>query len=143
MQRAVLLMLITAACASTPNRGALTGAETPRAAVETFLAAARAQDMQAVSVVWGNAKGPQRDQVERQELEKREVIMIALLRHDQSSISAPQSAPEGKMRMTVDLKQGTLAASPVFTVVKGPSSRWYVEDFDVQLLQNKGFGRKP
>jgi hypothetical protein len=149
LRRAALLLIVAAACHNNPTvggtsrAGALTGADNPRAAVEGFLAAARAQDMQAMSVVWGNDKGPQRDQVERQELEKREVIMIALLRHDQSNISAPQTAPAGRLKMTVDLKQGALTASPVFTVVRGPSNRWYVEDFDTQVLQNKGFGRKP
>ncbi|HVT39820.1 MAG TPA: hypothetical protein VHE78_12290 [Gemmatimonadaceae bacterium] len=148
MRRAVLLLIAAAACHSNPpasgvsGTGALTGADNPRTAVERFLAAARAQDMQAISAVWGNDKGSQRDQVDRQELEKREVIMIALLRHDQANISAPQAAPGGRLKMTVDLKQGSLTASPVFTVVRGPSNRWYVEDFDTQLLQNKGFGRK-
>jgi hypothetical protein len=149
LRRAALLLIVAAACHSNPpsagtsRAGALTGADNPRAAVERFLAAARAQDMQAMSVVWGNDKGSQRDQVDRQELEKREVIMIALLRHDQSDIGTPQTAPGGRLRVTVDLKQGSLTASPVFTVVRGPSSRWYVEDFDAQLLQNKGFARKP
>jgi hypothetical protein len=122
----------------------LTGAETPHAAVERFLEAARAQDLQAMSVVWGNVKGSQRDQLDRQDLEKREMIMVALLRHDQSNISAPQGALGGRVKFTVDLKQGPLAASPIFTAVRGPSNRWYVEDFDLTMLQNRGFGgRRP
>ena len=140
---AALVLLFVAACSRPPSGGGLTGAENPRAAVQRFLAAARAQDMQAISVVWGNTKGPQREQIERVELEKREQIMIALLRHDQSSISEPRNAPDGRLTVIVELKQGARTASPWFTLARGPSNRWYVEDFDLVTLQNKGFGSKP
>ena len=143
MKHAIAFVLLLAACSGAPSGGALTGAENPRAAVQRFLAAARAQDMQAISVVWGNAKGPQREQIERAELEKREQIMIALLRHDQATISEPRNAPDNKVTVIVELKQGVRTAAPWFTVARGPSNRWYVEDLDLVTLQNKGFGSKP
>ena len=143
MRKALWCLVFVAACHSAPAGNVLTGADSPRSAVERFLAAARAQDMQALSVTWGNDKGPQRDQLERQELEKRELIMIALLRHDQAKISEPKRIDGGKMVLTVDLKQGKRSASPTFTTVMGPSSRWYVVDLDLLMLQNKGFGGKP
>ena len=96
MRQALWCLVLVAACHTAPAGNVLTGAESPRSAVERFLAAARAQDMQALSVMWGNDRGPQRDQLERQELEKRELIMIALLRHDQSKISEPKRIDGGK-----------------------------------------------
>src|SRR5579883_1210574 len=54
---------VTVACRSTPTRpsGDLSGAPSARGAVERFLAAVRAQDLQAMSVVWGTKNGPSRD----------------------------------------------------------------------------------
>ena len=142
MKRIALLLLFAAACKTVAIGTSRTGADDARSAVERFLAAARAQDLQALSVVWGNEKGAQRDQLARAELEQREVIMIRLLRHDQSRISEPQRAPNGRLALTVDLKQGALTASPVFTAVRAKSGRWYVENLDLTMLQNKGFGGK-
>lgn len=142
MKRAAFLLLLLSACKTVPLGSSNTGADNARAAVERFLAAARAQDLQAMSVVWGNEKGAQRDQLARPELEQREVIMIRLLRHDQARIAEPQRGANGRLAMTVDLKQGTLTASPVFTTVRASSGRWYVENVDLTLLQNKGFGGK-
>jgi len=55
--------------------------------VDQFLAAVKAQDLQAMSVVWGTSKGPARDQLERSELEKREIIMQGCYDHDGTASS--------------------------------------------------------
>jgi hypothetical protein len=111
--------------------------------VEKYLAAARAQDLQALGVVWGDEKGPTRDHLPREELEKREFVMLCLLKHDQARIGEPVAAVGGRYTMQVELTQGQVKANVKFTVAKGPSNRWYVQDFDSQLLQNAGFCKKP
>src|SRR4051812_48548394 len=58
------------------------GADSPRAAVDGFLAAVKKQDLQAMSMIWGTEKGLARDQMSRDELEKRLVIMQCSLNHD-------------------------------------------------------------
>ncbi len=60
-------------------RGQMTGAASPHLAVEQFMAAARAQDLQAFSAVWGSERGAARDVVDRSQLEKRELTMMCYL----------------------------------------------------------------
>jgi hypothetical protein len=144
VKRFGVLLMLAAACRTVvvPDTS-LTGGSTPRAAVERFLAGARAQDIQAIGAVFGNEKGPLRDQADRANVERQLLIQLQCLRHDKATISEPGRGERGLQLFTVDLAQGNLSASPRFTVVRGPSNRWYVEVFDIVLLQNKGFCNKP
>ena len=131
-----LLLLVAAACSRTPapNRS-LTGAPAAKLAVEQFLAAVKAQDLQAMSTAWGTVKGPARDQMERTELEKREIIMQGCYEHDKYRILDDVPSTEGRRLIRVELTKGAITARPRFTAVKGPSDRWYVEDADIQAVQ--------
>lgn len=142
MRRLALILVVAAACRSTPP-GSLAGAPAPRAAVDQYLAAARAQDLQALGAVWGDEKGPTRDRIPRAQLDQLLLVQICLLRHDQARIGEPTAAPGGRLVMQVDLAQGTLNANVKFTVARGPAGRWFVQDFDSTLLQNKGFCKRP
>ena len=73
--------------------------------------------------------------------EQREVIMVCALRHDQAKITEGAATVGGKMVFNVDLVQGLLQATSKFTVVRGPGGRWFVAEFDIVTLQNKGFCR--
>jgi hypothetical protein len=143
VRRLAVILVLAAACHTAPVGNSLGGAESPRAAVEKYLAAARAQDLQALGVVWGDEKGPTRDRIPRTQLDQLELIHICLLKHDQARISEPSQSVGGRFTMQVDLTQGQLKANVKFTAAKGPSDRWYVQDFDSQLLQNAGFCKKP
>lgn len=112
----------------------LPGAAAPRAAVERFLAAAKSQDLQELSIAWGTSKGPARDQFERTELEKRLIVMQGCYDADKYTIGDEQPGDNGKRIMKVDLTKGTVTKSPRFTTVKGPSDRWYVEDADFSAV---------
>lgn len=128
------LLVAIVACRRTVG-GPEAGATSSVAAVEQFLSAAKAQDLQAMSAVWGNAASPVRDRVDRQQLERRLMIMTCHLRHDGSRIGAAQTAPAGKLTHRVDLTQGAKKASPVFTTVRNTKTgRWFVEDFDFQSM---------
>ncbi len=130
----LLLILLVAACAR-GGTGPLAGESSPRGAVERFLAAARAKDLQQFAAVWGTAKGPARDHMERGELEKRELVLFCLLTHDQSRIGASQMAEAGKQQFPVELQSGIRSASTRLTVVRGPSDRWFVENVEVEPLR--------
>jgi hypothetical protein len=140
VKRIVLLLVLAAACrtVAVPDTN-LTGGQTARGAVDRFLAGARAQDIQAVGAVFGDDKGALREHSDRAITERRLLIMLQCLRHDKAVISEPARGESGRQLFTVELTQGTLTASPQFTVVKGPSDRWYVEVFEIVKLQNKGF----
>lgn len=141
VRRLTLLLVFTAACRSAPVGSGPAGADSQTAAVERFLAAARAKDIKAMGDVWGDESGPSRNKFATQEVERRELIMVCLLQHDQSRIGPSSRTEGGRFAMSVDLSQGTLQATSKFTVAKGPSDRWYVQDFETVPLQSKGFCR--
>ena len=89
----------------------------------------------ALGAVWGNASGPARDAISREELEKRELIMMRCLRHDKYDIAGDAPNPGGSRAMVVNLTYKDLSRSTNFIVVQGPSKRWYVEKFDLDPLQ--------
>lgn len=131
----VVLLATLAGCRGGAVGGAEPGAAGSEMAVAQFLSAARAQDLQAMSAVWGNADAPTRDRVERQELERRLIIMVCHLKHDESRIGPAQVGEAGRILHGVDLKQAQKEASTVFTTVRNTKSgRWYVEDFDIKPL---------
>jgi hypothetical protein len=134
-----LLAVALAACAhsATPGPGRqLTGAESPRKAVEAFLAAVRAQDLQAMSVIWGTSRGPARDVVDRAQLERRELIMQCYLNHDKFQILS-EAPSQGEARsFAVSLTKGQLTRETSFTTVRGPSDRWYVLEAQLEPVKD-------
>lgn len=141
MRRLILLLVFIGACRSVPLGSGPGGADSQTAAIERFLAAAQAKDIKTMSDVWGDESGPSRNKFATKELERRELIMVCLLQHDQSRIAPASRTEGGRFAMSVELTQGALKATSKFTVAKGPSDRWYVQDFETVPLQSKGFCR--
>ena len=140
MKRVALLLLpYVAACASLSGGGDGAGAESPSAAIQQFLAAARRKDLSAMANVWGTEKGPASKSLARQELERRELIMIQCLAHEQATLGASTPGEAGRLRIPVELTLVTLKARPAFKVVKGPGGRWFVEDLEISVLRDGGF----
>ncbi len=133
---AVVAMLAVVGC-RTPAPGAVqTGAERPRRAVELFLAAVNAQDIQAMSVVWGTEKGPARDQLSRSELERREIIMQQCFAHDRYRVLDELPGEGGSRMLRVEITRGSTLRTPQFVTIKGPSERWYVLDADIAAMRD-------
>lgn len=138
------LLALQAGCHSTPpassprpvaTTSAATGAADASAAVRAFMTAAKQQDLQALGAVWGDANGPARDAISRDELEKRELIMLKCLRHDRFDIVGDAPSPGGARVLAVALTYKDASLSTNFTTVRGPANRWYVEKFDLEPLQ--------
>jgi hypothetical protein len=122
-----------AACRSTPTRPAeLSGAPTARGAVERFLAAVRAQDLQAMGIVWGSKAGPARQTIAREELEKREVILTQCLANDSASFLDESAVPDGDRQVRYVLHHGSVTRTTVFTAEAGPLDRWYVKEIELR-----------
>lgn len=129
-------VLLTGACGgSGSGRGQLTGAAAPRLAVEQFMAAARSQDLQAFSAIWGSEKGSARDVVPREQLEKRELTMMCYLTHDKFDITSESTPKVTEHDFNVSLSRGSTTRDTKVTVVQGPSERWYVLDVQLEPLQ--------
>ena len=67
--------------------------------------------------------------------------MVCALRHDNARVTEGAASVGGKVLFNVELVQGMLQATTKFTVVRGPAGRWFVSEFDIVTLQNKGFCR--
>jgi hypothetical protein len=136
--------ILLAGCASAGRSSTtMTGASTPRQAVENFLAAARSQDLQAMSVVWGTDRGPARDIIDRDVLEKREIIMVCFFGAEKSSIADEATGQDGSRTFAVTLTKGSLTRQTDFTAVRGPSDRWYVENADILKVRDFCKSDKP
>ena len=87
MKRIVLALVLLAGCRSAPREGTqVTGAASPRAAVDRLLSAIHDQDLQALGAVWGDKRGAARDIMQRDEYDQRVIIMQCYFSHDQSRI---------------------------------------------------------
>lgn len=123
-----------ASAARTVASGTYTGAPDAVGALRGFLAAAKEPDLQAMGVLFGDSEGPARERLSREELEKRELIMVRCLRHDRYDIVGDAPSPGGGRNFVVNLSYKELSRSSAFQVVMGPANRWYVQKFDPLAL---------
>jgi hypothetical protein len=132
------VVLTLAACRPAAPAGTpLTGAPSSRGAVEGFLAAIRSQDIQGMSALWGTRGGAARDVgINRQQLEKRIIIMQCYLAHQQHRIVSEIAADSGRRMVRVALRKGDITRETNFTTVSGPSRRWYVESAELEAVKD-------
>ena len=140
---AIGALLLVSACqpkatvgSPTPTPGAASGpgAATPTEALATFMAAAKAEDLQGVSAIWGDHEGLARDKMTRQELEMRTYIIVKCVRHDRYTVLADGSAVAGRRQLNVQLTKGGVTRSSNFLLAPGPNGRWLVEKIDLEAL---------
>jgi len=113
-----------------------TGGATAREAVERFMTAARVQDLDAMSQVWGTASGPVRATMSRPEWEMREVVFMRCLRHESWRVLGEAPAAASERLMIVETRFRDLTRSTNFYAVLGPQQRWYVRAFDMTPLES-------
>lgn len=113
------------------------GAASAKGVVDEFLTAVNKQDLQAMSGLWGNANGLARDQLKRDELEKRLIIIQCLLANDKYRYidASPRLSTGGRQSFQVELTKGSAKANTSFTTVPSKGGRWLVEDVDVTKLR--------
>lgn len=141
---AILLLLVAAAscrrqvvvASPPPSDPNAPGAATPREAVQRFMSAAKAQDLQAMAIIWGTSAGPARGTMGQQEIEQREVIMMGCLKHDSYRTGAESPASGGERVVAVEIKFRDLTRTTNFYATPGPSNRWYVRTFDLESVRD-------
>lgn len=127
--------------AAVPSAGSMpadVGAANGRAAIDAFLKAVNSQDLQGMSAYWGNSKGLARDQLKRDELEKRLIVMQCLMQHEKFAYveDRPRLIAGGLQEYLVELTKGKISARTTFTTVTGPGGKWLVQDVDVSKLRD-------
>jgi len=128
------LIVLLAACHSGPRAGAngsLTGAADARAALDGFLGAIRSQDLQAMSRLWGGERGLARDRLSRDDLEKRELLIMCHMAHDSYDVVDEHSERDGSLTFVVRLKRGRDQRQTRYKMYRSDARRWYVEDADM------------
>jgi len=145
LKKLIMLFALLAACRSTTTTtvnpapapsGNATGGQDAQAAVRGFMTAAKNQDLQAMGALFGDTYGAARERIGRDELEKRELIMMCYLRHDRYDLLGEAPAPGGGRAVAVSVTYKDITRSTNFDVVRGPESRWYVKSFDINSLQD-------
>jgi len=149
LKKLLLALLVASACSrstttTTTGAGAprtttstadLVGASSPRMAVEQFLAAVRGQDLQAMSAVFGTSSGPSRDNMEREQLEKRLIILQCYFNHDKFRILGENPGEGGHRVFAVELTRGRLERAPRFYTIQGPGGRWFVDNMEIAAVR--------
>ena len=142
-----LLLVVVLAGVACQTRTVETRAPSPEAAPSTasgakpaldaFLSAIRAQDLQALAVAWGDKAGPVRDTkvFTREEMEQRELILIRCFKHDRARVLGEMQAPGGERRFEVELVRGTVTRVADFLTVQGPD-RWYVRTANMDAVKD-------
>jgi hypothetical protein len=120
----------------------LSGAATPRDAVMNFMGAVKSQDLQAMGAIWGTEAGAARDHMEREELDKRLVLLQQCYDHDRAQILDERFGTDRERTVRIQITRGNRTKTPEFKVVRGPSNRWYVADTDFPAVQGEFCARQ-
>lgn len=137
---AAAILVLTAACATSGGGGAPTietayGALTAESAVGQFLDAAKRNDYQLMSRLFGTRNGPAEGRLGRVEVEQRMYILASILRHQSYSLRRMAVAEgEGQQRVAADMvgtRNGDVTVPFLAAVNDG---RWFVEQIQTEAL---------
>ena len=140
MKKLAIVLLLVMGCTrqavvGSPDPNA-PGAPSPREALTKFMAAGKAQNLEAMADIWGSSSGPVRSTMSRDVWEMRAAISIRCLKHDSYKVLGEAPAAGGERVLAVEVTYGTLTRTSNFVVTRGPGDRWYVRIFDVDPLQS-------
>ena len=104
--------------------------------MKLFMAAAKAQDIQALGQVWGSATGPILATISSAEVEQRAIYVMCHLKQDSYQILGESPAPGGERVFALEVKFKDLTASTHFNAIRGPAERWYVRTLELEPLRD-------
>ena len=110
------------------------GGATPEAVITSFMAAAKSEDLQALGNYWGTSAGPAREQMSRNEFEMRAFYILKCVRHDTYKVLSLSTPSLGKRVASVQISKGQVTKTTNFTLVVGPSGRYFVENLELEPL---------
>ena len=106
--------------------GSLTGAASPTDAITAFMAAIKAEDLQALGGIWGTPDGPARNRMSMEDLQKRELTMLCYLHFDTYKVLDSAPAMNNERTYAVDMRYGRLGHTGQFNVGRASDGRYYV-----------------
>ena len=135
MKKLAIVLLLVSACHRTVVTGSPTAPGTPGGAtageaLSRFMAAAKAQDLQAFALIWGTKDGPVIQTMAREDREMREITMLCYLKNDSYRIISQSPSANNEHVFNVELRYKGLTRSTNFYATLGPSNRWYVRQVE-------------
>lgn len=133
---ALLLAGLVATACGGRSTAAGPRAENPAAAVEGFLAAVTANDLDAMGQRWGTDRGPAARWMDRQVLHQRLTVIQSLLVHERFAIE-PGNAPSTPDKPVIHVRLFRHGCQPVvpFTMVQYQGG-WLVENVGLEAAGN-------
>lgn len=111
----------------------------PEAAVRGFLAAVQANNLGAMSDLWGDQRGPARTYMDAAELEQRLTVIRSFLQHEQAELLESQAGvmPSDGSQRVVQVRLTRKGCTPVvpFTVMRYGAG-WLVTNIDLAAAGN-------
>ena len=141
MKKLLIGLLLLAACTTrttvVPTTSAGPVPSGARPALDAFLTAIRSKDLQALGANWGDKEGAIRDskRISRDELEKRELLLMCYFSHDSYTVLDDQAVAGGERKLTVRLTKGTLSRTTDFLLASAPE-RWYVRSGNIEPVRD-------
>jgi len=138
----ILGLAATVACGGgrpagvTPSQGPAT----PEAALEQFLTAVNAADIEQMAMLWGSERGPEgvTRTMSNEERMQRLTIMQRVLRSDNHLVTVTDNSDPAKRVLTVAMTQGTRRFAVPFTMVPMRAGGWIVNDIKLDAAMPTG-----
>lgn len=89
-----------------------------------------------MSVIFGTARGPARDNIKAEELEKRLIILQCYFNHDKFRILRETPGDGSHRVVTAELTRGSNTRSPAFYTIPGPGGRFYVDNMEIAAVRD-------
>lgn len=140
---AAAVSFLVAACGAARSQNA--GRSSARQAVDAFLSSARTRDTEGMALVWGTTRGAAADFMDRDQREKRLIIIQCHLAHERAQVIGEFPGEAGRKGYRVALTLGTTTVETTLQAVQGPAERWFVESVDIEktteLCRQAGIGQ--
>lgn len=126
---AIGLLVLTAACGGR-RANTVPAPATPDQAIESFLAAVNATDIDAMANFWGDERGAEAQTRRFSDSERRQrlQIMQRMLKSDNHMITGSDATDPSKRIVTVAMTQGTRRFAVPFTVVPVRGGGWLIRE---------------
>jgi hypothetical protein len=139
MKRALgsVAVALATACSSSSPQVAPASSPGPLLAVERFLQAANANDLQTMTQLFGTADKTIVELEGRSTAEQRMYVLASLLRHDDFTVQGQRAVPgrlQDATELQVELTKGEDRVVVPHLVVRKKGGGWIIERVDVEAL---------
>jgi hypothetical protein len=89
-----------------------------------------------MSAIFGTSAGPARNNMSRDEVEKRLVILQCYFNHDKARFVQELAGSGGHRIVQFELTRGSITRSPNFYAIPGPGGRWFVDNMEIAAVRD-------